>query len=451
MWLAAAPSLAEAGQGRASAGSEAIRALLTDAGPPFAPGCVTGTFRDGAMTAMVAQGYADIPAQRALDGDTLFYAASLSKQFTDLAVARLVVEGKLALDEDVRRYLPELPVYRAPVTVAMLMQHTAGIRDSLGLVRMAGMADVGQAPKEAALALVLRQRDTQFVPGTAYSYSNGGYFLLAEIVERVTGEPFAAYAKRTILDPMGMTRSYFLSGSDPRPGTFAHGYLPAGNGFVQRDTFPRFSGSGGLMLSMNDLARYEYDIERGRRVWTDAVARIMLTPGHYSNGTPVDDGEGLGYGGGLHIGTIDGQAVVQHTGSAEALKHAYIRLPQTREAFALLCNRGDWTASARLKQVMAAQGVRYPGMPRVQPAGLFHSDELGASYRLTPEGAGLRVEVTSGFLEVPAVFTFRPDDDGLFHHDGVTIALTDDPDRIVVSRGAIKGIVFSRSKEGKRK
>lgn len=424
-----------------------IRAAITEPGQVPAPGCVVGTFDRGLPTLLVAQGYADLAARRALDGDSLFYAASISKQFTALAAATLIAKGDLSLNDDVRTYLPELPEYDAPVTVGMLMHHTSGIRDSLGLLRMAGLSDVGKAAKGDALDLLFRQRDTQFTPGTRYRYSNGGYLLLAEIVERVSGQAFADYARHAIFAPLGMRSSFFLADESPRAGSYAHGYVPEDGAFAVRDSFPRFSGSGGLMLSMNDLARYEYDIERGHRVWTREVAQIMLAPGRYSDGSLIDDGAGLSYGGGLHLGERDGRQVVVHTGSAQAFRHAYMRLPDQKRAFAVLCNRGDWKATDRLKAVMAASGVHYPGMPRTRPEGLFHSADLNANYRLTPTDKGLRVEVTSPFVEAPVIQFYAADDDGRFHHKTMTIAPTDDPDRIRVRRGTTADLTLVRIAE----
>ncbi|RIV86193.1 class A beta-lactamase-related serine hydrolase [Aurantiacibacter xanthus] len=421
-----------------------MRAALSDPAHALAPGCVASTFAQGQPVGLVAQGYADLADQRPLDGDSLFYAASVSKQFTALAAATLIAQGKLALDDDVRQYLPELPVYDAPITVGMLMHHTSGIRDSLGLLRMAGVSDVGTASKDDALDLLFRQQHTQFTPGTRYSYSNGGYLLLAEIVERVVGEAFADYARRAIFAPLGMERSFFLNDNSPAAGTFAHGYVPEGDGFALRDSFPRFSGSGGLMLSMNDLARYEYDIEQGHRVWTPEVTQIMLAPGRYTDGSLIDDGGGLAYGGGLHLGEKGGQAVVVHTGSAEAFKHAYLRLPDQHSAFAVLCNRGDWKATDRLKAVMAASDVRYPGMPLSSPEGLFHSSELNAYFRLTPSDDGIAVEVTSPFIAAPVVQHYEADDDGGFHHETMSITPTDNPDRLRLKRGTTAELTLTR-------
>src|SRR5262245_35537457 len=222
---------------------ERLRSIVAYTEHEIAPGCAIGVFRGGKPDVLTAAGYADLEQRRPIDADTLFYAASVSKQFTALAVAKLVEAGKLSLDDDARRYLPELPQYQVPITIGMLLHHTAGIRDSLGLLTLAGMGTADKNSKEAVLQLVLRQQTTNFLPGSAYSYSNGGYLLLAEIVAKVSGMPFAAYAKRAVLDPIGMKSSFFLDGPPAALPNMAHGYVLANNKFEIRDTYPRFSGS----------------------------------------------------------------------------------------------------------------------------------------------------------------------------------------------------------------
>ncbi|TYC90499.1 beta-lactamase family protein [Novosphingobium sp. BW1] len=429
-----------------------MRAVLSSAsGAPghAEPGCVFAQFEKGRTVRLVAQGQADLSAHRALDAQTLFYGASLSKQFTALATAKLVAEGKLALEDDVRRYLPELPVYERPVTVEMLMHHTSGIRDFLSLLRLAGMEDVGEASRAQALDLLFRQQGTAFTPGSAYSYSNGGYLLLAEIVARVSGQSFAAYAREAIFRPAGMPNAYFLDNANPAAGTFAHGYLPKGDHFVERDTFPRFSGSGGLMLSMADLAAWEREVAQGGSVWTPEVADILLTPGRLADGSVLDDGKGLTYGGGLHIGRRGGERIVTHGGSAQAFKHVYLRLPDRGQSFALLCNRGDWKASATLEKALDAAGVRRPGMPQMPAAGTYHSEELNADYTLAREGKGLAVTIATPLVESPRVLHFAPEDDGAFHAGPMRLAVTCDPARLTLSRGRSGELVLLRGDERK--
>lgn len=400
---------------------ERLRAVISDTPDAVAPGCAVGVFRAGKVEALTAVGYADLEEKRPLDADTLFYAASVSKQFTVLAIAKLVEAGRLGLDDDVRRYLPELPQYERPVTVRMLILHTAGIRDSLGLLQMAGLGTADKNDKDTALQLVFRQKQTNFTPGTEYSYSNGGYLLLAEIVERIGGVPFADFAKRELLDPMGMKRSFFLNGPPPAMRNAAHGYVKAkdGEGYEIRDTYPRFSGSGGLMLTLDDLARYEHDIEVGHKVWTPVVRRIMLTPGDFSNGEPaVRPGSGgLGYGGGLQIGWHQGQYVVQHGGGAEAFRHLVARLPERRLGVAVLCNRVDWPVESKLYRVVeAVEGdIFHAPVEDAQVSGRYHSDELQASYDLSLKDDTLTLRVVPrGGAEAGEPLQFKRERNGTF-------------------------------------
>src|SRR3546814_660493 len=152
-----------------------------------------------------------------------------------------------------------------------------------------------------------------------------------------------------------MKRSFFMNDAPPSATNVAHGYVPDDGGFTVRDTYPTFSGSGGLMTSINDLARYDRDIEVGHKVWTPAVAKILLTPASFTNGDPVVDVRtGMTYAGGLHVGQRKGQYFVQHGGSAEAFKNMYARLPELRLGVAVLCNRGAWTSGDMAAAVIEA-------------------------------------------------------------------------------------------------
>lgn len=328
-------------------GAGEIRPLIIDGSHAVAPGCAVAAFRDGHQILSTSAGLADLDTGRAIDGTTLFYAASVSKQFTALAVAQLAVSGRIDLDGDVRRYIPELPVYVRTVTPRMLLHHTAGIADWLSLAAMSGANDWGALDRAQALALVVARPDTAFEPGSRFEYSNGGYLLLAEIVARTSGQSFADYMRTQVFAPIGMRDAFFLDGARPDGDRAAHGYMPDGDGFVVRDTYPLIGGSGGLMLSADDLARYEYDIEVGHVVWTDAVRDIMLAPAHLLDGSAAGMPSGLGYAGGLRVGERNGQHVVEHGGAAEAFKLQYVRVPARRLAVAVLCNRGDWNPNPR--------------------------------------------------------------------------------------------------------
>lgn len=428
-----------------------VRKIISDPKGPKAPGCAVGAFRDGKTLFMTAAGMADIEKGKPLGADTLFYAASVSKQFTALAAAKLVEQGKIGLDDDVRKYLPELPAYEVPVTIRMLMLHTAGIRDSLELIRLAGIGSAANTDKNTALQLLFRQKGTNFTPGTAYTYSNGGYLLLAEVVERVAGMPFADYAKKVILKPLGMKRSYFMNDAKPTGTNIAHGYVPVDDGFEIRDTYPTFSGSGGLMVSINDLARYERDLAVDHKVWTPAVQKIMLTPGTFTNGKPAfEERTGLVYGGGLMIGRRNGQYFVQHGGGAEAFKNMYARLPERKLAVAVFCNRGDWVSQDKADAIIEAiEGnilTEEPSKVEADLGGRYVSDELQATYELAVSGDELTVRVSSPYAkEDGSKLTFKRNGDGSFSALGMRLLFEEDGQGFTIKTSRVHALRFRRA------
>ncbi|KWV92440.1 hypothetical protein ASS64_14405 [Erythrobacter sp. AP23] len=395
---------------------------------------------------ITAAGYADLEAKEPLDGDTLFYAASVSKQFTALAAAKLVEQGEISLDDDVRKYLPELPPYTAPVTVRMLMLHTSGVRDSLELVRLAGFDSAADTDKNTALQLLFRQKSTNFTPGTAYTYSNGGYLLLAEVVERVAGVPFADYAQEAILQPLGMTRSFFMNDAEPSGSNIAHGYVPVGEGFEIRDTYPTFSGSGGLMVSINELARFEHDIAVGHKVWTPEVLKIMTTPGTFTNGEPaLDERAGLVYGGGLMIGRRNGQHFVQHGGGAEGFKNMYARLPARDLAVAVFCNRGDFVSQDKADAIIEVIEGDILTSERSEFDGRYVSDELEAVYNVTVASNRVTATISSKFAGgAGSTLEFRRNPDGSFSSFGTRLVFDDDGQGFTIKSSRVHAIRFQR-------
>lgn len=429
---------------------EAVRKVVSDPKGSAAPGCAVGAFRGGKTLFITAAGSGDIETGRALDADTLFYAASVSKQFTSLAVAMLVESGKIGLKDDVRKYISELPGYQVPVTIEMLMHHTSGIRDVLGLIRLAGVESANGIDKNSALQLLFSQKDTNFVPGTAYTYSNGGYLLLAEVVERVSGVPFAEFAGKAILKPLKMNRSFFMSGADPKGENIAHGYVPAGDGFEIRDTYPRFSGSGGLMISMRDLAKFDHDIEFGHKVWRPSIQKIMFAPGTFTDGDPaVEKRTGLVYAAGLQVGRRNGQHFIQHGGGAEAFKNMYARLPERKLGVAVLCNRGDFVSQDKADQIIElVEGdilTDTPLAPDQVVAGQYRSEDLQATYNLSLEEDVLTASINSPFAKSAAPLRFKRNPGGGYSSEGMTLVFDEDEQGFTIKSERVKAIHFRRA------
>lgn len=403
--------------------ADIVDQIFAKFGSDSAPGCSVGVFQDGKILVQRNYGVADIATRAPLTGDTVFYMASVSKQFTSLAAAKLIEDGKLRLDDDIRRWIPELHDYGTPVTVAMLMHHTSGAREVLGLFSLAGTQAYETLTIPQVLRMMVRQQELNFTPGSHYTYSNGGYFLLATVVARASGMPFHEFARKRILEPMGMRNSYFRPDAAPTDAKVAHGYVrdKASGAYSVRDTYPAFSGSGGLMSTVNDFAKYDYDFHIGHQVWTDRVREIMLTPGRLNDGTLIDAGQGLSYAAGLRVGKLRGQPWVEHSGGHAAFTTNYSIQPELRSGVVALCNRADdspakytlRTAEQLFPQAFSGPVVasERPEQPKVdtQPvpaalatalgvkSALYRSEELDADYLFEPNGDALQVRVFSDF------------------------------------------------------
>lgn len=362
--------------------ADQVHAIIGNKQGLNAPGCAVSLLQQGKPILTIADGAADIATKRPLDADTQFYSASIAKQFTALAIAQLVVDGKIRLDDDIRTYLPDMPDYGHPITVGMLMHHTSGIRDMLELGNYAGYENSAAVSRSDALRLVYAQRGTIFPPGSEHRYSNSGYLLLSEIVAQVSGTSFADYMQRHVFAPLKMTRTAVLTGARTDDANAAHGYAPAATGYRLADTHPFYGGSGGMIFSLNDLASYDRDIQLVHKVWTPAVAKILLAPGTLTSGRPAMRGA-LTYAGGV---TLNGDWT-QHGGAGEGFENYVAWLPNGRLSVHVLCNDGAAKASAIAAQLVAALGD-YPPLEPAQPAiaGRYVSPDAALTYRLTPHG-----------------------------------------------------------------
>ncbi|HWU74230.1 MAG TPA: serine hydrolase domain-containing protein [Sphingomonas sp.] len=393
--FATAPASAGSAVEPGSAKASAVKAVLAVPATSAAPGCAVGLFRGGTAELLVSDGYADVATGRRIDADTQFYAASVSKQFTVAALMQLVVAGKVRLDDDVHHYLPDLPPYPDRLTIQNLLNMTSGVRDSLVLLQLDGIEPLSRATRAEALAEMFQQRDTKFKPGTAYDYTNGGYLLLSEVVERVSGEKFEAYVNAHVLKPLGMTRSYVMLGSRTSDANAARGYTMPGGKVTLTDEIPLFGGSGGLITTINDLGKWYADIDSGHKVWTPELTRLMTTPGRFADGSPVrDHGQGPVYGNALLIGSH----WFHHTGSAGGFKTLFGYNREQRFGVALLCNNGDYNPDKVADAVLAAFDGSVPrvseGAPPSSLDGRYGNPNLKAVYSIALTEAGGTVTVT---------------------------------------------------------
>lgn len=366
------------------------------------PGCAFGIYENGKTVLTGGMGGADVAVGRGIDADTQFYAASDSKQFTAMAIAQLVVAGKVGMDDDIRKYIPEF-AYEHPVTVAMLMHHTSGVPDFFSLIRLTRATEfagsVSTVSREEALKLVLGMKNGNFEPGTRFSYSNGGYLLLSEIVERVSKMPFHEYVARNIFEKLGMKRSFVLHGRFSSDPNVAHGYVVKDGKPFLADTYPLFGGSGGIEFTVNDIAKYARDINVEHKLWTLEVTKILLEPGRFSDGTLVEGMPGMIYAGGVFLG--DGW--ISHGGGAEGFANFLAWFPARKIGIAFLCNNGSVgiykDITGKVQQIAdALSGLPslakpYPGLP--SPDGRFASRDLPIFYDVKQIDKTLTIDIVA--------------------------------------------------------
>lgn len=295
------------------------------------PGCAVAAIRNGAVEYAKGYGMADLEHDVAITTQTPFYMASVSKQFAAAAVNLLALDGKLSLDDDVRKTIPELPEYGATITLRHLMHHTSGLRDYLTLFSLAGLTDYTITNADF-LEMVGRQRSLSFRPGEQYSYSNTGYVLLSLVVERVSGKSLRTFAQERIFAPLGMTSTQFRDHHNMLIKGRALAYAPSRTaGYTL--SVPHFDvvGDGGLYSTVEDLARWEANFLDPRVGGAEWLA-LEGQRGRLNGGAPIP------YGAGLFHGTYRGETTVDHGGALGGYNIGLLRFPARRFSVAVLCN-----------------------------------------------------------------------------------------------------------------
>ncbi len=231
-----------------------IDALFTEHDAWDRPGLAISVVRDGDLQYARGYGCANLEYDIPITPATVFHVASVSKQFTSFSIVLLAEEGKLALDDDVHKYLPDdVPDFGPTITLRHLMSHTSGIRDQWALLAMAGWRLDDVITREHILKLMRRQQDLNFEPGAEYLYSNMGYTLLAEVVAKVSGQSFREFTAERIFKPLGMTHTHFHDDHEEIVPNRAYSYAPDGDGFHKSVLSYANVGATSLFTTAEDL------------------------------------------------------------------------------------------------------------------------------------------------------------------------------------------------------
>jgi CubicO group peptidase (beta-lactamase class C family) len=375
---------------------------------PSSAGCALGVSHRDQVVLERAWGMAELEHRIPITPATIFEAGSVSKQFTTAAVILLSLEGKLSLDDDVRRHVPEVPDYGTPITLRHLITHTSGLKDWGAIAGLGGWPRGSRIYTHAhVLEIVGRQRTLNHPPGDEYIYSNTNYNLLAIIAERVSGESLPALTKRLIFDPLGMAHTSWRDDFQRLVPGRAQAYTPTLAGWRLQMPNENIYGNSSLLTTVGDLLIWNANATH-LRVGGEAFLREQLRQGRLTNG------EEISYAGGVGVTRNAEGVLVSHTGATAGYRAYLGRHPDTGWAVAILCN----TANANpgllgrdVRDIVHGRPVQRSaqGPPATQATLVQLTPDVAAAYagRYHSEEAAATVDirVTEGrvaLLEPPA-------------------------------------------------
>ena len=301
---------------------------------PESPGCALGIIQDGEFVYRRGFGMANLEHGIPLSSQSIFRIGSTSKQFTAMCILLLEEEGKLSLEDSLKKYFPEFPDYAESITIRHLIHHTSGIRDYLTLMALAGARGDDYYTDAEVVDLLSRQKELNFDPGEEMLYSNSGYFLLSQIVRRITGESMRIYADERIFKPLGMTNTHFHDDHNQIVKNRASGYSrQRGGGYRISMTTLDMIGDGGVFTCVDDLLRWDanfYDNRLGKKR-PELIAK-MQTPGILNNGERLD------YACGLGVTEYKGLRLVSHGGAFVGFRADMLRFPEQKFSVIVLAN-----------------------------------------------------------------------------------------------------------------
>jgi CubicO group peptidase (beta-lactamase class C family) len=366
------------------------------------PGCAVGVSMAGRPVVQKAYGMADLEHDARNRPDTIFEAGSVSKQFTAAAVLLLARDGKLSLDDPVRKHVPELPDYGVPLTIRHMLHHTSGLRDWGNVAAIAGWPRTSRVHTHAhVLDIVSRQRALNFTPGTEWSYSNTGYNLAAVLVSRVAGTSFAEFSRQRLFEPLGMTSTSWRDDHTRIIKGRAVAYAPSQAGFRLQMPFENVHGNGGLLTTVGDLMRWNENFVQPK-VGDAAFVRQQQEPGRFNDGRAHD------YAFGLRVGRYKGVREIGHSGSTAGYRAHLSYYPDQRLSVAVLCNAGSanatqyaratadlylgehFTASGPAERARAAHRLSDAELKAVQ--GLYRRTDTGEPLSIVADGKVVRVQ-----------------------------------------------------------
>lgn len=349
--VAASALTAGAWAGRPAGGAPdktaaAVDEVFSDFTKPGSPGCAVAVYRDGEMAFAKGYGLANIEENVPITAQSVFDIGSTSKQFTATSILLLEEQGKLSVNDDIRKYMPELPDYGKRITILNLLNHTSGLRDYLTLMHLAGINMDGVTTDDDALQIIARQKALNFAPGSEFLYSNTGFFLLSVIVRRASGQSLREFATENIFKPLGMTHTQYRDEHGLLISNRAMAYDPKQHqdGYTLDVSYFEQTGDGAVHTSVEDMQKWDENFYSAQ-IGGKALLSELQEQGKLNNGKVLE------YAKGLFIADYRGLPTVSHGGAWGGYRAELLRFPEQHFSVACLCNRGDANPAKRAHDV----------------------------------------------------------------------------------------------------
>jgi CubicO group peptidase (beta-lactamase class C family) len=359
--------------------------------PPDAPGATVLVVKDGQTVLRRAYGMADTIKGVTMTPDMALRLGSITKQFTATAILLLADEGKLSVDDDITKHLPDYPTKGKRITIEHLLTHTSGIPSYTG--KPGYMVNMARDMSVAQMIDTFKNDPLDFEPGSQYRYNNSGYFLLGAIIEKISGQTYASFVEQRIFKPLGMRDTYYEGfGTSQAPVAAGHSRSEKGFGAAKPLSMTQPYAAGALVSTVDDLARWDAAIAGGKLLkpasWQRAFTSYRLT-----------DGKATDYGYGWNVNRVQGETAIGHGGGINGFSTYALRLPEQKVYVAVLTNSDSGPAN--------------PGVVARKAAGIA----IGKPYREFKEVAldGAALDAVTGTYEVEkgVARVFRRSGEGL--------------------------------------
>lgn len=374
------------------------------------PGCAVGVARNGQPILVKGYGMSNLEYGIPLGAQSVMESGSVAKQFTAAAVALLQLDGKLSIDDDIRRHLPEVPDFGAPITIRHLLTHTSGLRDQWGLLMLTGNPPGMQVHTlPLILHLVTKQQELNFPVGSEYLYSNTGYALAAIIVHRVSGQSLADFSRERLFKPLGMLQTQWRDDHKRvvKDRATAYERRPDGS-YAQFMPFTNVYGNGGLLTTMGDMLKWNEALSNGTIPGGKALVTILETRQRLTSGVTIP------YALGLRHDEWNGQREVAHSGSTAGYATFLTRLPDAKVSVSVFCNASDGNptqAAHRIADLLLPQRAAAPARVNASAAaatpwiGRYRNEKTDDTFDVLAQGTTMNIRMPGGMSPAESLGT----------------------------------------------